>query len=214
MVVLGLISPAMSELVARVAPVCLWVDTNVDYPQNSLRRDEVDAGRLTASQLAVRGYRKLVFVSPKYEDSMPHYSLIDRLRGVAEFANEAGIQLREASWVVSSQEKLVSLLEPMLGPDVGVIASSDHTATAILTQMVQSRFRIGVDFGLASCDCTEFTRRHWSGLSCVDVKRYQLGQEAARMMMEILNSPSHQCPSQTVRWGWHEGNTAPGVKAP
>ena len=209
MVVLGLISPAMSELVTRVAPVCLWVDTNVEYPQNSLRRDEVYAGRLVASQLVARGYRKLVFVSPKYDDGLPHYSLVDRLRGVAEFANEAGIQLREASLVVSSQEKVVEVLEPMLGPDVGVIASSDHTATAILAQMVRSKYRVGIDFGLASCDCTEFTRRHWPSLSCVDAKRYEFGQDAARMLITILHSPSHQCPSQTVRWGWHEGSTAP-----
>ena len=212
MVVLGLISPAMSELVSRVAPTCLWVDTNFEHPQNSLRRDEVHAGRLVASQLVTRGYRKLVFVSPQYDDSLPHYSLVDRLRGVTEFANQAGVQLREASLVVSSQEKLVEVLEPMLGRDVAVIASSDHTATAILAQMVRSRFRIGIDFGLASCDCTEFTRRHWPSLSCVDVKRYQFGQEAARMMLEILNSSAHQCPSQTVRWDWHEGNTAPGLK--
>lgn len=213
MVVLGLISPAMSELVTRVAPVCLWVDTNVDHPQNSLRRDEVHAGRLAASQLVSRGYRKLVFVSPTYDDGQPHYSLADRLRGVTDFAHEVGVQLREASLVVSNHARLPEVLEPMLAPDVGVIASSDHTATVILAQMVRSKFRIGLDFGLASCDCTEFTRRHWPDLSCVDAKRYQFGQEAARMMIKILHSPSHQCPSQTFRWDWHEGNTASGVKS-
>jgi LacI family transcriptional regulator len=213
MVVLGLISPAMTELVSRVAPVCLWVDTNVKHPQNSLRRDEVHAGRLVASQLAARGYRKLVFVSPTYDDGLPHYSLVDRLRGVADLARKAGIQLCEASLVVSSQERLAAVLEPMLGPGVGVVASSDHTATAILAQMARSRFRIGLDFGLASCDCTEFTRRHWPGLSCVDVKRYEFGQHAARMLLEILHSPSHECPSQTVRWEWHEGATAPAARA-
>lgn len=203
----------MSELVSRVAPACLWVDTNFEYLQNSLRRDEVHAGRLAASQLIARGYRKLVFVRPTYDDGLPHYSLADRLRGVSKVAGKAGVPPREVNLVVLSREGLIAVLEPMLAPDVAVIASSDHTAATILAQMGRPKFRIGIDFGLASCDCTEFTRRHWPSLSCVDVKRYAFGQGAARMMMEILHSPFHQCPSQTVRWDWHEGDTAPGVRS-
>lgn len=212
MVVLGLVSPAMSELIGRVAPVCLWVDTNMNQPHNTLRRDEVHAGRLTASHLIARGYRKFVFVSPKYDDSQPHYSLVDRLQGVTEIANEAQVSLREVSLTLSNQERVCDVLAPLLGPDVAVIASSDHTATVILAQMAESRLRIGVDFGLASCDCTEATHRHWPGLSCVDVKRYQFGQKAAQMLLKILSSPSKQCPSHTVQWEWHEGTTAPGGK--
>jgi DNA-binding LacI/PurR family transcriptional regulator len=214
MVVLGLISPAMSRLVARVAPACLWIDTNVEHAQNCLRRDEVHAGRLVASQLVARGYRKLVFVGSVYNDGQPHYSSIDRLRGIVDVAKDGGVPLQEINIVMSGRERIAETLGPMLAHDVGVIASSDHIATAILAQMSRSSFRVGIDFGLASCDRTEVTRRHWPGLSCVDVKRDQLGQQAARMMMEILHGPPHQCPSQTIRWAWHEGDTTPDVRRP
>lgn len=211
MVVLGLISPAMSELVARVAPACLWIDTNIEHPRNCLRRDEYHAGQQVASRLVARGYRKLVFVGSIYDDGQPHYSAIDRLRGIADIAKDAAIPLQELNIVMSGRERIAAALEPLLARDVGVIASSDHIATAILAQTARTRFRTGVDFGLASCDRTEVTRRHWPGLSCVDVKRDQLGRQAARMMMEILHGPSHQCPSQTTRWDWHEGDTTPDV---
>lgn len=209
MVVLGLVSPAMSELVAHVAPACLWVDTNVDRPSNCLRRDELHAGQLVASQLAARGYRSFVFVSPVYDDGMPHYSQVDRFRGVVEVAGAAGIPVRELRVSMSNPGRLAASLDPLLSRETAVIASSDHTATALLAQWAPSRRRIGVDFGLASCDRTEFVRRHWPGLSCVDVKREQLGRQAARMMVAILRNPQRACATETVRWDWHPGDTAP-----
>lgn len=212
MVVLGPIPEAMCRLVERITPATLWMDTNVLRPTNCLRRDETHVGRLVAKQLIARGYRRLVFVTPSYQGSVPHFSFDDRPNAAAAVAREAGVAFEQRSIDLNDGmcEDIVGALGDTLRPDVALVAATDRTALPLLVQMAQRGLRPGVDCGIAACDRTNHTQTHWPGLSTVNVQRYHLGQQAAAMMMQILESPTHTCPSDSVCWSWHEGDTAPG----
>ncbi len=214
MIVLGLISPHMTELVRRTARACLWLDTNIADANNCLRRDEHHAGRLAAEKVIARGYRDLIFVNAGYGDTQPHYSNVDRIRGAREAAAKAGLTIREGVITLRNPGQIEAPITETIKRGCAVIASSDRTATVILTRMAQTTKRIGRDFALVSCDRTEVTRRHWPGLSCVDVDRGRFGKLAADMMLGILHDPRHQHPSQTLRWNWHEGDTSPPLRHP
>jgi DNA-binding LacI/PurR family transcriptional regulator len=186
------------------------MDTNVLRERNCLRRDEYHAGQLAATQLIARGYRKLIYASPIFHDTVPHYSHVDRAKAVADAANAAGIELIERSMDFTSPvcEDVITPMANMLKPDVGIIAATDRTAMALLVQMSRLGLRPGPDVGLAACDRTEHTQRYWPGLSCVNVKRFGFGLDAADMMVQVLKSPQHVCDAKTVQWTWHDGDTA------
>ena len=213
MVVLGPITPAMCRLVEHITPACLWMDTNVLSERNCLRRDEYHAGRLVATQLVLGGYGKLIYVTPIFHDTVPHYSYVDRARGVADVAAEAGVELVERSIDFTGPvcEDVITAMAAWLKPDVGIITATDRTAMALLVQTSRLGLRPGIDVGLAACDRTEHAQRYWPGLSCVNVKRFDLGLEAAGMMVQVLKSPQHTCPAKSVQWAWHEGDTTPKV---
>ncbi len=215
MVVMGLIPPEMCELVERITPTSLWLDTNEKKPTNSLSRDEYEAGRLVGKQMVRRGDRKIIVVLPTYsEEPVRHYSFSERSRGVASAINGSDVQFKEVIIKYRNFEiqPLIKEIKNELGPDVAILAATDRVAMTLLMQMAMHGIRPGIDVGIASCDRTRSTQEHVPELSCVDVKRFDLGIQAADMVVSIIKSPKHTCKSRTIKWRWHEGRTLPAVK--
>lgn len=214
MVVLGLIPPAMCQLVSRITPACLWLDTNIKEDQNNLRRDEYEAGRLLGKQMVRRGYRKIITILPTYpQEPVRHYSFSERVRGVQSVVQGTDVQFQEAGLAFEdySVAPLLSQLRDQLKPDVAILAATDRVAMSLLVEMASLGIRPGVDVGIAACDRTRLTQSHWPSLSCVAVDRFELGTQAADMIVSIIKSPRHVCKSRTIKWGWHEGSTLPAV---
>lgn len=217
MVVLGCIPPAMAQLVEKITPACLWVDTDRQAETNCLRRDESAAGKLTSTQLRDRGYRRFIYITPQYpkaenhNQAQPHFSFEDREKAIARVAKRAKIAFSSMSLKLDGQSlsPLLAPLQDELTPDTALIASTDRLAFSLLTRAASLGLRPGHDFGLAACDRTHHTQWHWPDLSAVDVRRYALGKQAASMMLQILENDEHTCPSEKVSWKWHEGATAP-----
>ena len=107
---------------------------------------------------------------------------------------------------------LLEDIKDQLTPDVAIMAATDRVAISLLVEMASLGIRPGVDVGIAACDRTRWTQSHWPTLSCVDVQRFELGTQAADMIVSIIKSPKHTCKSKTIKWGWHEGKTLPAVK--
>jgi LacI family transcriptional regulator len=218
MVVMGLIPPAMCQLVSRITPACLWLDTNITEENNNLRRDEYEAGRLLAKQMLRRGYRKIIAVLPSYpEEPVRHYSFSERVRGVMSVVQATDVPVQEEllRYIEDDEFTIAPLLEQIkdqLAPDVAIMAATDRVAISLLVEMASLGIRPGVDVGIAACDRTRWTQSHWPNLSCVDVQRFDLGTQAADMIVSIIKSPKHNCKSKTIKWGWHEGKTLPAVK--
>lgn len=215
MVVMGLIPPAMCQLASRITPACLWLDTNLNQTKNNLRRDEFEAGRLLARQMVRRDYRKIIMVLPHYrEEPVRHYSFSERVRGVESIVNGKDIELQEIFLEINDTNvsPLLSEIQDQLKPDVGILASTDRVAFSLLVEMATLGIRPGIDVGLAACDRTRWTESHWPSLSCVNVQRFDLGVQAANMIVSIIKSPKHTCKSKTMKWGWHEGSTLPAVQ--
>ncbi|HCD31734.1 MAG TPA: hypothetical protein DER01_04960 [Phycisphaerales bacterium] len=214
MVVMGLIPPVMCQLVSRITPACLWLDTNIKEAQNNLRRDEFEAGKLLGKQMLRRGYRKIIAVLPTYpEEPVRHYSFSERVRGVESVIKATDVEFQEAflEFEDFTVAPLMAPLRDQLAPDVAILAATDRVAFALLVEMAALGIRPGVDVGIAACDRTRQTQSHWPDLACVAVERFELGIQAADMIVSIIKSPRHACKSKTIKWGWHEGNTLPAV---
>ncbi|MFG0249952.1 MAG: substrate-binding domain-containing protein, partial [Phycisphaeraceae bacterium JB051] len=172
-------------------------------------------GRIVGKQMVRRGYRKIIVVLPTYtEEPVRHYSFSERSRGVASAINGSDVQFKEVILKYHNFEiqPLIKEIKNELGPDVAILASTDRVAMTLLMQMAMQGIRPGIDVGIASCDSTRSTQEHLPELSCVDVKRFDLGIQAADMIVSIIKSPKHTCKSRTIKWSWHEGSTLPAVK--
>ena len=69
---------------------------------------------------------------------------------------------------------------------------------------------IGRDYGLVCCDETPEVDETWPGLCRVGNDRFEMGYQAADMMLDVLNSKSHQVASRRHKGQWVIGNTAWG----
>jgi len=71
---------------------------------------------------------------------------------------------------------------------------------------------IGRDYGLVCCDETPEVYEAWPGLCRVTNDRFEMGRQAADMMLSVLNNKTHQVASRRIPGQWIIGNTAWGPK--
>jgi LacI family transcriptional regulator len=202
------------ELVPKIQGMmrhCLWVDTDVWQPQHCIRRDEIHAGQTATQALINLGYKRLLVVEREREMTM-HYSFAQRLQGVEETARAHGVQLERFFLHPGepNQESMPDLLR-RLSPEVGVVMLDAYGAEKLALAASSIGLQSGYHYGLVCCDDQEHsTERPWPGLCRVSFDRYQMGIEAAEMMLSILQEPSQECPSRLMRGRWIPGHTAWG----
>ena len=209
LIVISQMPEELLKKVEQIVPTCLWVHSNVWREKNCLRRDEVYAGRTTASEMLKLGYRKLVWVGPPQEEEGRHYSETQRLDGVRSVAAEGGISLREIR--ANDPEELAAqqaVIAQMLQPDVGFVTYSTRYAQWLMRCAASVRRAAPDDFGLACCDDSRQISTDWPGLSRMGFDQFELGRRAGEMMLANLSEDGSDADSQLVRESWIAGNTA------
>ena len=212
MIVLSAIPQDVLDKVEQVTPHCVWVDTDVWRPTASLKRDEKLAGRIAAQTLADLGYEKLLWfgIPPGGQISDRHYSVEDRMAGVKAVAAQRKLKLD----MILEAESRTSLLEKpdtlrkVLRPDVGIIAYSTTYARWLSHIAGSLGLQPGYDFGLVCCDDSHDMSAQWPGLTRVTFDRYQMGLDAATMIVDLIEAKP--CPSKKMIGQLHPGNTAWG----
>jgi DNA-binding LacI/PurR family transcriptional regulator len=142
---------------------------------------------------------------------MGHYSFAQRMSGLRQVAQQRGLSMDNfsLSWDYNELEAGVEQLVQILRRDVAVVAMDIYVAQTLATWLVMRGIRPGLDFPLACCD-DHFPAggMEWSQLSRVTFDRFGMGQQAAHMMTQILDTSQASCPSLMTRGQWIEGQTA------
>jgi DNA-binding LacI/PurR family transcriptional regulator len=210
LIVVNVVPAASEERLSELVPHCVWLDSNVWHEQNCIRRDEVDAGRTAAIELAALGYKKLLCVG-HFSDVSGHYSFTQRMDGLQQVAQERDITLETFAlpWEYDGLETKIDELVSLLQRDVAVVAIDIYVAQALANWLVLRGIRPGLDFPLACCD-DHFGGggMEWTQLSRVQFNRFDLGRQAARMMTQIVDNSQASCPSLLIKGNWNSGETA------
>lgn len=207
------------QRVEALSPKCIWLETNIWRPENCIRRDEIHAGRLASEQLIAMGYRRLIWTGSDQVSDRTHYSTIERLVGVRQAAQAAGVELEIApllGWTQPQHPGNVrvapdpSFLRRILRPDSGTIIESGSAAIHLITAAQAMNLRPGYDFGLVACEVEYSAMIGLASISHVAFNRFDMGKQAADMMLRRLREPDAPCPSVKIRGRWHAGSTAWG----
>ncbi len=195
---------------------CIWLDNNVWRDAGCIRRDEEAVGRTLALKAAEKGYRSIVWYSSDLdsicEGSPRHYSTGARRRGVLEGARQAGLEVHEfTSELREDAEAGGDQLASLITSDTAVITHAPSFACWTRDVMELRGMLAGVHYGLACCDGDHYLEDTWPALTRMAYARYDMGREAASMLLGRLESPNEPCRSRLVLPGeFEEGSTLPG----
>jgi LacI family transcriptional regulator len=205
LVALGTLPKAVEARAAVQMERVTWVECGRWTEQDCLRRDETAAGRLAVEALHRAGRRRILYLGPMVSPES-HYSCHERLAGAREAARSAGLSFSHVPCLVESlSESMAGLGLP--DPGVGMIAYNHDVAERMLALSNVRGWRIGQDFGLASCDSVDALKQRWPELSRVKMYRFHMGQIAAEMILRRIR-PGESSPSQRFPAAWEAGETA------
>ena len=210
LIVFGGFSPDVFDWVHSVIPNCIWADTNKWDEYCCLHRDEQQVGRLIAKHILDLGYRRAVWTGGRV-DKHSHYSQADRYFGLKDELARHGIELESISSLKRDDNRLIyPELAQHFQPDRVLVAYNTLGAQAILTTGTSMGKSVGWDYGLMCCDETPEVFESWPGLSRVSNDRFEMGYQAAEMMLQLLDNPAQRPVSRKMGNEWIIGNTAWG----
>jgi DNA-binding LacI/PurR family transcriptional regulator len=223
LIVVSDVPAASASHLESLVPHCIWLDATVWHKENCVRRDEVHTGSLAMRSLIELGYREVICLAQDFEvlgRGDTHYSLEQRWQGILA-ASEQGVKVTPRSINEGKDEgEFFRSLASELLPTTAVLALGYYTASRLQQQIGRWGKCVGTDFALACCEGGfDSLTAGWPELSRVDFSRFDMGSEAAQMMLSLigtdlepdLNRLPKRCASRIVRGDWIAGTTAPPV---
>jgi DNA-binding LacI/PurR family transcriptional regulator len=206
-------SQEVETWVSNLIPKCLWVEADRFDDVNCLRRNETHVGEVVAKHILGLGYRKVIWAG-QYPVEQSHFSLKDRHDTMASCLATHGINVDTfETWPKNDKRWIYTQLPELLKPDTAVVAYNVHAAQAVLVGAASLGLMIGRDYGLICCDETPEVFEAWPGLCRVANDRFDMGYQAADMMLKMLKSSSGKVASRQLCNDWVIGNTAWGPLA-
>jgi DNA-binding LacI/PurR family transcriptional regulator len=197
----------IEERLEQMLPRCIWLDADVWREERCIRRDEVQAGADTVEGLVELGYQRLLFLHGSPETAN-HFSFAQRFWGVRQAATRTGVRLEEFVLQNETVQDAFPRLQTLLQPDVGLIVVDSYAVQLLMNCLATSRLCAGEDFALASCD--DHFHEHsygWQNIAHVSFDRFEMGRQAAQMMLQVLQRPHEPCPSRLLRGEWWPAQT-------
>lgn len=161
--------------------VC-WIDNNNVY-----------SGTIAASFLIAKGYRHIAFLGGQYYD----LGSTLRLQGVRQGLKEAGFPLDDQYvWLGESTRAdgyrmTKQLLAEKLLPDA-IICANNYIAMGCVAAVQEQGLRIPDDLGILAFDDYPFSQFVDPQLTVVDINVRDLGNQAAKSLMDIIRHPNMQ----------------------
>lgn len=161
--------------------VC-WIDNNNVY-----------SGTIAASFLIAKGYRRIAFLGGQYYD----LGSTLRLQGVRQGLKEAGFPLDDQYvWLGESTRAdgyrmTKQLLAEKLLPDA-IICANNYIAMGCVAAVQEQGLKIPGDVGILAFDDYPLSQFVDPQLTVVDINVRDLGNQAAKSLMDIIRHPNMQ----------------------
>ncbi|MFT3983105.1 MAG: LacI family DNA-binding transcriptional regulator [Lachnospiraceae bacterium] len=174
-----------------------WIDTN-----NGL------AGQIAAQHLIQHGYRKIAFIGGKSMDYISRH----RLNGFLGAMYENGLRIPEAYTVFTDSslqdgfEKSCTLLQLKNRPEA-IICENNTLALGTMNAIEKAGLSIPSEIALLTFDIYPYSRIIEPEPTVVDIDVYDLGLQAASMILRKLENPSLLVQTYTTLPVVREGKT-------
>ena len=174
-----------------------WIDTN-----NAL------AGQIAAQHLIQHGYRKIAFIGGKSSDYISQH----RLNGFLGAMYESGLRVPEAYTVFTDSslqdgfEKSCVLLQLKNRPEA-IICENNTLALGTMKAIEKAGLSIPSEIALLTFDIYPYSRIIEPKPAVVDIDVYDLGLQAASMILRKLENPSLLVQTYTTLPVVREGKT-------
>jgi LacI family transcriptional regulator, repressor for deo operon, udp, cdd, tsx, nupC, and nupG len=157
----------------------------------SVRVDNVAAARSAVSHLLTLGHRRIAFVSGPADSPIS----IDRRHGYEAALKQAGLSPRPSLIAPGdfSMESGVRAIEYFLAQKSkfsAVFCSNDEMAIGAMRALATQGLNVPGDVSVVGFDDIRFARYTSPPLTTIAQPKNELGREAMRMLIELLNDPS------------------------
>jgi LacI family repressor for deo operon, udp, cdd, tsx, nupC, and nupG len=157
----------------------------------SVRVDNVGAAKAAVEHLLTLGHRRIAFVSGPADSPIS----VDRQRGYEAALKRAGLAPNPALIAPGdfSMESGVRAIEYFLAQKrrfSAVFCSNDEMAIGAMRALAMHGFAVPGDVSVVGFDDIRFARYTSPPLTTIAQPKNELGREAMRMLIELLNDPS------------------------
>jgi LacI family transcriptional regulator len=215
--------PELEQAVARYAIPSIWLNSGHHDASDCVYPDEVHAGRLVTEHLIGLGHRRIVFAAaPGYFGRNGVFSVSDREAGYAQAMRSHRLEpqvLREGDLGQSGigDVRQAILESRRWGPAItAVVTFGFMEALNLRYQLLEAGVACPRELSLMTAEDLHLLRRSCPEMGGITCERYQMGRQAAEMMLAKISSAQPQ-PSRVFRGSLIEGNTtaaAPASPAP
>jgi LacI family repressor for deo operon, udp, cdd, tsx, nupC, and nupG len=157
----------------------------------SVRVDNVAAAKSAVSHLLTLGHRRIAFVSGPADSPIS----VDRQRGYVAALQQAGVSSSQSLIAPGdfSMESGVRAIEYFLARKrkfTAVFCSNDEMAIGAMRGLATHGLDVPGDVSIVGFDDIRFARYTTPPLTTIAQPKNELGREAMRMLIELLNDPS------------------------
>ncbi|MEP6462576.1 MAG: LacI family DNA-binding transcriptional regulator [Frankiaceae bacterium] len=204
----GILITPVTRRTARIAeirrhgvPVVL-VDRGSTRQQCSVSVDDVVGGELAAAHLITQGHRRILFVGGPRSINQ----VTDRLTGARKAAHAAGLPedtiavLETTGLNVASGRRAgeVIVATPAARRPTAAFCANDLLALGLLQEMTRRRLAVPGNLAIVGYDDIDFAAAAAVPLTSIRQPRSQLGQAAAELLIEEVESPTAHRHRQVV----------------
>ena len=168
--------------------------------------DDRNAARELAQRMLERGRKKIVYIGGTERDQATG---VQRRMGVQDALNEAGLngealpRLCCSAFTMEEGERCMEELLTCCPELDGVVCVTDTVAFGAMRALKKAGRKIGGDVSLAGVGDSWAGSVTEPGLTTVQFYQKQVGEEAARMLLQILNEKEQGGPVRQVTLGYH-----------
>lgn len=164
-------------------PVVFLDRTTNSHP--SVYADGLDGGKQAAQEIIRRGSKRIALLRGPIELRTAQ----DRFKGAVEELCNANVdfQVITSSFSFHDAEKMAKTLFKKFPDTDGVIASNDLSAAAVLHEALRIGRSIPDDLQIIGYDDIPLSKLLFPPLSTIRQPAYDMGREAAKLLMKIIN---------------------------
>ena len=166
--------------------------------------DRAAARELTASMLA-HGRRNIVYIGGTERDAAVGTARRLGVQDALDAAGQNGAQLRRITCAAFTVEEGARCMEQLLAacPQLdGVVCVTDTVALGAMQALRAAGRRVGQDVGLGGIGDSWVSSVTEPGLTTVRFYQKQVGQEAARMLLQMLDHEESGAPIRQTTLGY------------
>ncbi len=196
----SVISKKLSTMITRLnIPHVVIGRPNIESRMCWIDTDNQFSGEQAALHLLEKGHSSIAIVNGKADDMISWR----RLLGAKRVLREHGIEL-ESDRVISTTSSITDgarAVKKLLHLDphpTAVICANNPLALGVLQELQQRNIHVPQDIALITYDSYPFAMFSEPAMTAVDINMYDMGQEAARLMLQKLRHPEAQIQSYTT----------------